>query len=358
MTEETNNPQDDQSGLSDESTLARLVKQGGVQEQPSEIARARARKAAEAAWQKKVQQHTDPQFGRKIRNAQKKRYAGWVALAASLTLSFWLLISFDRSLAPVSIAEVEQSIGRVDVGDKGIGIHDGSIRREVNRLAAGTSVHTHEGARVALKTAGGNRLRIDENVDLTLVTATRIQLVRGRIYVDSPPGTKEIHISTALGELKELGTQFEVEVKDEHLRVRMREGKVAVSTSRQTVLASAEDGVGDVADIPRVGEIEWSKLDTTDSHWDWYRDIEPFYRIDNARLLDFLQWVARQTGRELILSSPGVEIEAQNSRLHGTVQGMTMDQALKSVLASTNLTESQGEPYQLKLVFADRIPTN
>ena len=58
--------------------------------------------------------------------------------------------------------------------------------------------------------------------------------------------------------------------------------------------------------------------------------------VDGLPVLEFLNWVARETGREIHYEEPGVQLAAGTSVLHGSAQSLTPMDALEVMLATTD----------------------
>ena len=67
----------------------------------------------------------------------------------------------------------------------------------------------------------------------------------------------------------------------------------------------------------------------------------PEFDIDNQSLASFLQWIARETGRHVVYSTPQAEAAAQAVKLRGSIAGLDADVALATVLATTQLRRYQ-----------------
>ncbi len=81
-----------------------------------------------------------------------------------------------------------------------------------------------------LRRADGYELRLSANTQLSLATASTVRLGRGRVYVQTQglPHTEDLVVSTDLGSVEHLGTQFLVEREDDTLLVAVRDGRVAM----------------------------------------------------------------------------------------------------------------------------------
>jgi ferric-dicitrate binding protein FerR (iron transport regulator) len=78
-------------------------------------------------------------------------------------------------------------------------------------------------------------------------------------------------------------------------------------------------------------------IDTSGKEWDWTAAITPDFEIDNRRLGEFLEWVARESGRKLVLADDLARRKVATIRMHGSVHGLTPMQALSAVMAATEL---------------------
>jgi hypothetical protein len=62
--------------------------------------------------------------------------------------------------------------------------------------------------------------------------------------------------------------------------------------------------------------------------------MAPDVVIENRPLLEFLRWFARETGRTLEMDEPSRQ-QALSILMHGSVQGLTVTEALSVVMATT-----------------------
>jgi fido (protein-threonine AMPylation protein) len=59
--------------------------------------------------------------------------------------------------------------------------------------------------------------------------------------------------------------------------------------------------------------------------------------IEGRSLREFLDWMARERGFRIRFSSGDLEADAGSIRLNGSIRGMTLDQALESVLLASGM---------------------
>jgi ferric-dicitrate binding protein FerR (iron transport regulator) len=178
-----------------------------------------------------------------------------------------------------------------------------------------------------LRIAGGSRLEV--------TAADEVSLDKGEVYMDFPPGLHRASafvVRTSLGLVEHLGTQFDVAVGNE-LRIRVREGSVRLRRGSQTQTA----GAGTELVIPRVGQTSQHSIATHGPEWSWVEALEPDFPIEDRKLGEFLQWAARETGRQVSFLDEHARGVAERTRLHGSIRGLSVTQALETVLATTSL---------------------
>ena len=66
--------------------------------------------------------------------------------------------------------------------------------------------------------------------------------------------------------------------------------------------------------------------------------LAPYIEIEDRPLSEFLQWVSCVSGRKLVLSDDGARLQVESIRMHGSIRGLTLMEALSAVMASTSLT--------------------
>ncbi len=169
-----------------------------------------------------------------------------------------------------------------------------------------------------------------------MISANAVRLDRGEMYVDIPPGAHadaSFVALTSAGEFRHLGTQFAIAVVDGATRLRVREGQVQwrAADGESTVPAGTE------VLIDRDHRVTRSEVDSAGPHWSWTETIAPEIDIENRPLAEVLEWVARETGRKLVIADEGTRLQIDTIRTHGSVRGLPPMQALDAVMASTSL---------------------
>ncbi len=309
----------------DERQLAALIRDAGRREQPSPAAVATARAAVAAEWRQVV-------AARAQRRTVVRRWslAATVALAGVAT---WLALP---QVSPgVAVAAVERSEGRIEGGVDGwlprwSPVADGAV------LATGTALRAAPGARAALR-FGDLSVRVDADSVIALVAPGRIELRQGGVYVESGrEGGADLVVDTPYGSVRHLGTQYEARLDDGALRVRVREGRVQVAADGQAIEARA----GEQLTLAAGSAVRREAIAPSGGEWAWTEAIAPAFDIDEHSLYEFLSWVGRQTGRELVFTNPTAEKSARELVLRGSVRGMTPGEALAAVLVTTPLQAS------------------
>jgi hypothetical protein len=206
-------------------------------------------------------------------------------------------------------------------------------------MLAGARLRTDPTGRAALRLDGQASLRVAGSTDLLLQPANRIELLAGKVYLDAPkPGRGSVELITRFGTLRDIGTQFEVQATETSLRVRTREGVVTLS----------RDGKSDVLEcamsqelrVDSAGRVERGTISPHDREWAWAEALAEPPQGDTLSLIRLLDWVARETGRQLKFDSPETYAHVRQVVLHGTTSGLAPMQALEAVLATTDFEYS------------------
>jgi ferric-dicitrate binding protein FerR (iron transport regulator) len=189
---------------------------------------------------------------------------------------------------------------------------------------------------VLVELKGGGTLRIANGTRFEAISADGVALHEGEIYVDLPPALPRASIfvvRTALGLVEHVGTQFDVATVDQDVRIRVREGIVRLRRGSETETAAS----GTELLIPKAGPTSQRPISTHGPQWSWIEALEPDYEIEDRKLMDFLLWTARETGRRLSFGDDRARDVAERTHLHGSIHGMSPATALEMVLTTTSL---------------------
>jgi ferric-dicitrate binding protein FerR (iron transport regulator) len=276
---------------------------------------------------------------RQLHLRASRRRPVWVAasLAAGLLLvlaAAWMLGGGGTPPPVGPIAELEVRAGEVTIRSAG------ESTAGAPALVAGAVLATGRDGRVGLRLPTGASVRVDGESRVRLDSARSVALERGALYVDSQglPGG-HVEILTPLGRVTDLGTQFEVRLGNAtgsaatDLRVRVREGEVRVDTERGIHRAMAGSELVLAAD----GSVRSAAVAPDHAAWRWAILAAPAPAIEGQTLESFLDWVSREMGLRWRLVAPQPERSPRLIVLHGSVAGLTPEEALEVVLTGSGL---------------------
>jgi ferric-dicitrate binding protein FerR (iron transport regulator) len=256
----------------------------------------------------------------------------WAAAAGVAALAVALILQWGpTSTPPPPVATVARVIGTVELGS------DGGwkpMAESGGTLAEGTMLRTLVGGSAALALDGGASLRLAAATEVLFDGPRQIYLRSGTLYLDNGGSSGTGHqIETPAGTARDVGTQFELQVLDGTLRLRVREGRVEIDRAGQMLASSA----GEQLEIDVLGGVTRSHISLTDMAWQWAETVGPAPDIDGQPATRLLAWVARETGRQLRYESTVVEARAATVILHGNIRHLAPLAALEVMLATTDL---------------------
>jgi ferric-dicitrate binding protein FerR (iron transport regulator) len=291
--------------------LSRLLRLAGPRPRVPADAEARVHAAVHREW---------------TRTLGARRRRRWAALAAAAAVVATAALALRPAPSPVTrpsaVAVVEHVAGRAALARGAV------VRR-------GDWVQTPEDGRLALQVGGHLSLRLDTSTRLQLQSPSAVWLERGAVYVDSGDGQDKgaIRIDTREGEVREVGTQFQVRVAPASVHVSVRSGEIVLL--REQGNHSAAAGVG--LDVEG-GAVRSRAVAPFGAAWSWVEAATPAYALEGRRLEDLLGWVARETGLAVRFEDEGLARSAAGITLRGSTEGLTPTQALDSVLPAAGLT--------------------
>jgi len=320
----------------DEASLARLLRAAGRGPIASAEARSRIYRAVHAEWRGNVASGADaaPSRGREH---------SWIA-----ALNFWLLrgvpvaaalavavvaLELSQNPAPIPgepLASITKSVGEISV--------DGSPAA-TTVIRAGDTLSTGTSGSAALALDNGLILRVNAGSELLMAARDRIDVSRGTVYLDSGPAAgsaESLEIDTPFGSVWHVGTQYELRVGANNLRIRVREGTVGYRDSENSTL-ELRSNAGEQLLISDGGAAPVrTAVATSGPEWSWVENLATVPTADEYRLIDLLDWVARETGRELRFTDETLESTAQADMLFG-VAGLTPTETLDVIASTTTL---------------------
>jgi ferric-dicitrate binding protein FerR (iron transport regulator) len=288
---------------------------------PAADRRERVRRAARHAWKDSV--------GRRSRHWRPLVVIPALAAAAALVVIVALQYrSAVSKTEPVVVATVLAVTTAPDGSDRPVGLRlvPGEALRE------GATVQTAEHQFVALALEPGGELRVNGGSSIRLVGPRRVRIDEGQIYLDSgaTTGAPPLAVETFAGVLRDIGTRFDVRVRGESLRVRVRDG--AVRLDSHDVTAGRELSAA-------AGRVSLQPTPTYGADWDWIVRARPL-RVEGATLGRFLGWVETDGGRSVVFADPRIRGAAGSIVVHGSIDGLSVDEALDVILPAAGLRYS------------------
>jgi hypothetical protein len=87
--------------------------------------------------------------------------------------------------------------------------------------------------------------------------------------------------------------------------------------------------------VRETGPPERAEISGQGPEWDWVQRAGRPFEIEGARLADFLDWVSRETGLRWHLGEHRGGSSPRDVVLHGSIEGLSAEEALSVVLASS-----------------------
>ncbi len=313
-----------ENGTDERDVVGEIIRAAGKRVTPSAAAMAEARAAVTATWERKT---------RRTRN--QRQWLQWGAVAATLVVAVGIWVQFPRT-GIGSVATTYKVIGELSIvaaDNKPAATRLG----DDDAINTGSTLQTGTASFAGLRLGDGSSLRVDEQTRIVLAAAGVIELLSGRIYVDTygrVEGSPGVEIRTGGGVFRDIGTQFEVRQTQGTLRLRVRDGSVTFASTTVSALSNA----GEEVVVDGTGAVSRSRFSPSDPGWDWTLQVAPLPRMTNIALDQLLAWVTRESGRDVRFASAVVEGRASRTRLHGRVDRLSPLEALDVMLATTDLS--------------------
>lgn len=318
---------DEEPEMAESTEIGQLLKLAGRRPVPDTARMAAAREVARAEWTRSVER-------------RPRRSAWWlttaaVVVASALGLATWIA----SSRAPVPVPLVETATLRSLIGRITVTSADSSLRIVAEagaRLHAGNRIETGTGDRAALQMDQGISARIDQETVVVLGAPDRVTLERGAVYIDarSPSRGPAFHVRTSLGDVRHLGTQFEVRLRGGSLRVRVREGRIAVERAGTQWTSHAREELLLVPGKPPARH----PIATVGPEWDWATGLARSPRLEGLTVPAFLDWASREQGLRWVYEHPAMKERFASTVLHGSLEGLAPGEALEAVLPTCGLS--------------------
>jgi hypothetical protein len=309
----------------DEDTVAQVIRLAGRRPVAAHEARARVYAAVHESWRRNV-----------TTTAPASRLMPWLAAAAALVgvAVGVTLLRAPGEVANAAVANLQASRGELWIARAGSQTWE-PVPAGVAELRAGDALRTTGDGRAVLSLGPGASLRLNGDTSIVLNAADRIEVSQGTLYLDSGGPRHEdavTHLLTPLGDVWDVGTQFELRTDPQALRIRVREGAVQFQGKDRDIHGEA----GDEVLIPARGDTVRSRIAPYDDAWSWVADLASFHAQGDYTAATLLDWVGRETGRSLRFDDPATQAHAETLLLHGA-EGLSPQDTLEVVAATTDL---------------------
>jgi ferric-dicitrate binding protein FerR (iron transport regulator) len=297
----------------DEDATARLLRTAGPRPGiPAERA-ARVRSAVYLQWKSSARRRT----------VRRGMWAGaaLLAMAAGFVLGVRLNRPREDFVAPVreTVATIERVEGEARLAPE-------------NNVRTGEWVETGATTRVALRLSDRTSVRLDTDSRARLLSSTVIELAFGALYLDTSGDSKGLEVRTPLGTVHDIGTQFEIRLRDASLRLRVRTGVAEVRRGDQSIPARS----GTEVTLTGAGAVSRG-VSTHGPEWEWASNLAPSFPIEGRPLAAFIEYLSREHGWTLRYADAELARDSRSIILHGSVDGLQPRDALAVALATSGL---------------------
>jgi ferric-dicitrate binding protein FerR (iron transport regulator) len=138
--------------------------------------------------------------------------------------------------------------------------------------------------------------------------------------------------------IRNIGTRYEVRLSDAELRVRVRDGRVEVSSA----FGMREADGGNQLRVTESGILS-GPASTSGADWEWIVRAARPPQLEGRPLTEFLAWAEREGGRPIRFADRALERANAATIVYGTIDRLTVEEALDVVLASCGLARRTDE---------------
>jgi FecR protein len=297
----------------DEDATARLLRTAGPRPGVPVDRAARVRRAVHLQWQ----------ANHRRRTVRRGMLAGAALLATAAGLVLVVTLTRPREDVVAPVRETVATVERVE-GEARLAPED--------NVRTGEWVETGATTRVALRLSDGTSIRLDTGSRTRLLSSTVIELAYGALYLDTGGDSKGLEVRTPLGTVRDIGTQFEIRLRDASLRLRVRTGVAEVRRGSQSIPARP----GTEVTLTGAGTMSRS-VATHGPEWEWSVKLAPSFEIEGRPLAAFLEYLSREHGWTLRYADAALARDSSSTILHGSVDGLQPRDALAVALATSGL---------------------
>lgn len=314
-------------GPEDHDPIAHVLKAAGSRPQPDPAKKAAFKQALHSEWRRT----TAPRRHRQV--------VWWGAAAAGIAAV--LVLGWLRPYSTGNGTVANSVVGYVVRTE---GVVRSSLASDIpasQAVVEGAQIRTNSvletgtAGRVAFAFGPGTSLRLDRDTRVVVVAARSLTLERGAIYIDADSHkTGPVAIQTTHGEVRDIGTQFQVRVEGVAMRVMVREGEVLINGARAQMTARA----GEALFVARDGVAQRTEISRFAPEWVWASQVTPPFDLEGNTVQRFLDWVAREKGWRWKFIDDDTSRRAADIVAHGSIEGYAPEEALDIVLPTCGLS--------------------
>jgi ferric-dicitrate binding protein FerR (iron transport regulator) len=298
-------------GDTNEDDMARVLNLAGMRANVSADRARRVRSAVHAAWQARTR-----------RRAIRRPAVLAAALTGTAALALTLGSLFpQREVAPLGdpVAVVDQVDGR-------------SRLKRSDSVRIGEWIETSAESRIALRFSQGISVRLDTGSRLRAMSANVVELAAGGVYVDTEEERGGFEVRTGVATARDIGTQFEVRLVDESLRLRVRSGMVQLTDRKRSMSGRP----GTEITLSATGVVS-RPIVAHGPEWDWTTRVSPPLEMEGMSLASFLERLVREHGWTLDYGDVTVARDAEGITLHGSVSELGPHEAVDVAVTTSGL---------------------
>ena len=276
------------------------------------------------------------EWRRQVTKGRRQRMIAWSLSGLAAAAAIALAVRGGTGAGPVKPAAEEfavvESLGAKARLTTEADLQRGGALKAGDRVAVGPQRLSLDGGTAALRLPGGAAVWVDRGSALQVIANDVVVLHHGAVYIDSA-GDTSLEVRTPLGVVRDVGTKFEVRLTTEALRVRVRDGAVQVRRDQHQ-----HDGrPGDEIELAATGAVTRRTVSVEGAEWMWTTGSAPPFELEGRSLREFLDWLADENGWQLRFADAAVEEKVRTITLHGSIQGLTSEQALAAVLPTSGV---------------------
>ena len=309
--------------MHNDDNVETLLRKAGKRSAPDVDLTEEIKSATRKAWQETVE---------KRRKLRVRRLGIASGIAASLL--FGVIFSFQNWVQQPGyeyIAQFTNVSGDIRI--------NGETSSALN-ISPGDTLTAGKNALMSVVMNNGITLLANENTELEMLSEERIFLVKGRIYFDSADSASSLVIDTRLGQVKDIGTQYELLSDGTDLKVSMREGETSLSLpDGKSIRATSKGGSGDVVEVSSNGSVERSTIGINDTYWDWISDSHDDINLEGKSLYEVISLASRITGKKAVYITQNAKQVAKLTTMSGgTLNPDHIETALPLLMETTTLS--------------------